>query len=270
MKTRILSMLGVSLTLLVSLQPAGAMQVTVEVENLAPQGGVYLSPVWVGFDGPQFRLFTTVDTSAPSAALTRLATQGDASILQQEFRQTVRDGVEGLIGASEGSSGAPNLAPGVTARQSFDLDPQTNRYLTFAAKVYPSTDGYIAGEQAIDLFTADGQFKGKQIITILGSEILRATTKSGGTDESDSDRDTATSTSADTTAKTSLVMTDTTTATVSGSDLSRVSFDPVASDCSLPNAVIARITVVPEPATIFLLAGGSLALLSGRRGSRRR
>jgi len=31
------------------------------------------------------------------------------------------------------------------------------------------------------------------------------------------------------------------------------------------NAVVARITVVPEPATIFLLAGGSLILLRRRR-----
>jgi len=48
-------------------------------------------------------------------------------------------------------------------------------------------------------------------------------------------------------------------------NLPRVLFDPVASNLEAPNAVVARITIVPEPATVFLLAGGSLILLRRRR-----
>ena len=236
MKMPILSIVGVWLVLLALAWPVQAAEVAVQVENLAPRGGVYLSPMWVGFDGPQFRLFTTTDTSTPSAGLTQLAMQGDASLLEQEFRTAVVDGVQGVIGASRGSLNAPNFAPGAMGKSTFDLDPGTNRFMNFAAKVYPGTSAFIASSSQIEVFDDQGQFKGKQIITVLGSQVLEAPTPSNG----------------------------------GGATLPGVTFDPVASDLTLPGAVVARITVVPEPATLFLLAGGSLMLLRRRRRTSRK
>ena len=127
MNTRHLSIISAWLMLLALVWPAQAVEVTVQVENLAPEGGVYLSPMWVGFDGPQFRLFTTTNAGTPSPGLTRLATEGDASLLQQEFQNTVQDGVEGLISTGLDSPNAPNFAPGTTGQRTFDLDPGTNQ-----------------------------------------------------------------------------------------------------------------------------------------------
>jgi hypothetical protein len=55
MKRRILSIKGAWLVLLALVWPVRAVEVTLQVENLSPEGGVYLSPTWVGFDGPQIR-----------------------------------------------------------------------------------------------------------------------------------------------------------------------------------------------------------------------
>jgi hypothetical protein len=257
MERRILSIISAWLVLLALVWPAQAVEVGVQVENLAPEGGVYLSPVWVGFDGPQFRLFTTVNTGTPSPGLTRLATDGDPLLLQQEFRAAVPTGAEGLISAPEGSEGAPNFAPGTTGQRSFDLDPATNRFLNFASKVYPGTDAYIASRSQVEIFDAEGQFKGKQIITILGSEVLEVTPSGDnqnaatvGTNKSD------------------LMITGGTSGnTTANGRLPGVVFDATASDTTLPNTVVARITIVPEPATVFLLAGGSLILLRKRRNA---
>ncbi|RPJ37081.1 MAG: hypothetical protein EHM35_07030, partial [Planctomycetaceae bacterium] len=169
MNTRHLSIISAWLMLLALVWPAQAVEVTVQVENLAPEGGVYLSPMWVGFDGPQFRLFTTTNAGTPSPGLTQLATDGDASLLQQEFQNTVQDGVEGLISTGQDSPNAPNFAPGTTGQRTFDLDPGTNRFMNFAAKVYPGATTFIASTSQIDLFDDEGQFNGKQIITILGT-----------------------------------------------------------------------------------------------------
>ncbi len=262
MKMPISSVVGVWLVLLTLAWPMQAAEVAVQVENLAPEGGVYLSPMWVGFDGPQFRLFTTVGTGTPSDGLTQLATQGDASLLEQEFKTAVPNGVQGIVNASQGSPNAPNFAPGATGKTTFDLDPGTNRFMDFAAKVYPGTSAFIASSSPIEVFDAQGQFKGKQIITVLGSEVLEAPTSSAVG---------STSTRAAVLSARAAALTiaggntGSNAAAANGGTLPGVTFDPVASDLTLPGAVVARITIVPEPATLFLLAGGSLMLLRRRR-----
>ncbi len=252
MNIRNLFTLAAWLVLMALVWPAQAVEVTVQVENLAPEGGVYLSPMWVGFDGPQFSLFTTTNAGTPSAGLTQLATTGDASLLQQEFQNSVQDGVEGLIGTGLESPNSPNFAPGTSGQRTFDLDPGTNRFMNFAAKVYPGATTFIASTSQIDLFNDEGQFNGKQIITILGTDVMEASTS-------------GTSKTTATTKQSSLTIAGNSGSSVTAANLPGVVFDPVATNLALPGTVVARITVVPEPATIFLLAGGSLILLSRRR-----
>jgi len=263
MKKRIVSIMGASLVLLALVWPVQAVEVAVELENLAPHGGVLLSPVWVGFDGQQFKL----STAPASAGLTLLATTGNASLLRQEFRTAAPDGVDGIISASAGSSNAPNFAPGTQGIGTFALDPTTDRFMNFASKVYPLAGGFIASTTPIEIFDAQGNFKGKQIVTILGSEVMQ--TGSGSTTTTDRSR-TSTITAAAVTAQPPLIVPNTNEAAAAAAltgSLTGIKFDSVASNVKLPNAVVARITVVPEPATIFLLAGGSLILLRRRKST---
>ncbi len=247
MKIGIVSIIGALLVLPALVRPVQAVDVAVEFENLAPHGGVVLSPIWVGFNGQQF----TLSATSPSNGLKQLAATGDASLLRQEFRTAAPDGVDGIIAALAGSPNAPNFAPGTTGTGTFTVDPATDRFMTFAGKVYPLSNSLVVGTTPLEVFDAQGNFKGKQIVTILGRDIIHAAAGSTAGTASISDGKSRIRTTGAT--------------TLADAGLAGMKFDSVASDCTLPNAAVARITVVPEPATIFLLAGGSLILLRRRK-----
>jgi len=271
MNVRGLSILAIWLTLLAVGWPLQAAEVSVEVENLAPTGGVFLSPMWVGFDDGQFTLSTETD----GIGLALLAQNGDVTVLQKEFRTAAPQGIDGVIEASTVWPSAPFFGPGTSGMQNFTLDPATNRFMNFASKVYPSTAAFIASNTPIEIFDAQGKFTGKQIITILGSEVQEVATLTNGTavtaDQSQSA--TGTLTAAEIVDRSSLTQTlrlVSNGVTLTGKNTSTVAhFDPVALNLDLPNTAVARITVVPEPATVILLAGGSLVLLRRRRQTHR-
>jgi hypothetical protein len=97
-----------------------ATGVTVVIENLAPNNGTYLTPVWVGFhDGT----FDTHDLSlAASMELERLAEDGDTSFMMDALPMTGAGFNQGTIIAD---TGIPPLAPGETATMTFQLDETT-------------------------------------------------------------------------------------------------------------------------------------------------
>jgi len=264
MSMRVLSMLGIWLTLLAVGWPLQAAEVSVEVENLAPTGGVFLSPMWVGFDDGQFKL----STGTGGVGLDLLAQNGDTTVLQKEFRTAATKGVDGVIDASKVWSSSPFFGPGTSGTQTFALDPTTDRFMNFASKVYPFTAAFIASQSPIEIFDAQGKFMGKQIITVLGSEVQEVAPLTSGT--------TATSNKSQSTSTTRPSLADRLASltgngvTLTSKDGSTVAhFDAVASNLELPNTAVARITIVPEPATVILLAGGSLMLLRRRRQTHR-
>jgi hypothetical protein len=147
--------------------PAGAGVFKVTVENLAPQNGTYLTPVWVGFHDGTFDLFDM--GVAAVMPLERLAEDGNAGPLSGVF-----------TGGAQGSVGGAPLAPGDVASAQFTLDENAaaNQYFSFAAMVIPSNDAFIGNPDPLvfKIFEDDGSFLGADFF-VTGAMIRDAGTE---------------------------------------------------------------------------------------------
>jgi hypothetical protein len=264
-----LSKLGIVLSVLMLGNLASGALVTIKVENLAPDDGVYLTPMWLGFDDGSFDLFTA--GNAASAELEALAEDGKLGPLQAAFTgdDIVITGPGGLIGVP------PVLDPLESNTGSLNVDGATNRFLTYAAMVIPSNDAFIGNDNAIEIFDAGGNFLGKKIIMILGAQVWDAGT------EVNTEMDAAFINQAadgDGVAEGGVVglhvgFIDSVgnpggnPIILGGSNGLGANFDSVGADFTLPYAVVARITITPEPATLVLLGLGSIVFLRRKRFS---
>jgi len=156
---------------------AGATEINVKVENLAPEGGVFLTPLWVGFHNGGFDSYDM--GAAASPALERIAEDGDASFLSSLFTDSTSNSQTAVILNPEGFAGAPVFEPGSVSSQVFDLDPSTQRYLSYANMVIPSNDAFIANSEPMDhqIFDEDGNFMGPFTFTVYGSQVRDAGTE---------------------------------------------------------------------------------------------
>ena len=154
-----------------------AVEVKVTVENLTDTGGVFLTPLWVGFhDGS----FDSYDTGAPaSPGLERIAEDGDASVLSGEFIAAAPNGLDGVILNPEGFAGAPVYEPGSVSTQVFDVDPQTQNYFSYATMIIPSNDAFVANANptAHQLFDSNGEFTGPVSFIVFGTQARDAGTE---------------------------------------------------------------------------------------------
>ncbi|MEL7239093.1 MAG: spondin domain-containing protein, partial [Planctomycetota bacterium] len=257
-----LSASACSAAFLLTSQAALALQVEVTVTSNAPTGGVYLTPLWVGFHDGSFDNFTP--GTPASEGLEVIAELGDTSVRQTEFLAAQ----PGAVGATLASGlGAPVFSPGES--EFFDLsvgDATTNRFFSFAGMVVPTNDLFAGNGNAIELFDAAGNFNGPVTITVFGSNIWDA-----GTEVNDFANGPA-----------FVVGVDATLGTEENGNVSLFFSDPNAGayldsilDAETPVNTIGstfdastplyRITVVPEPATLGLAALGGVALLRRRK-----
>jgi len=149
-------------------------QVTVTIENLAPDNGVFLTPFWVGFHNGNF---DTYDRDAPvSHNLERLVEDGNTAPLSEEFLASGFGIVDGTIAGLEGEAAGP-IDPGETVTATFTLESTeaTSRYFSYASMIIPSNDAFIANGDPLvrEIFDADGNFLGAEFI-VAGSQILDA------------------------------------------------------------------------------------------------
>lgn len=162
--------LGVATLVPSSLQAA---TIRVTVENLAPSGGNFLTPIWVGFHDGSFDLYDL--GSSASAGLERLAEDGNPGPLSGEF---LASGAGVLDGTIPGPGGP--LAPGDAATMTFNLDGSlaTSRYFSFASMVIPSNDAFIANGDPLahEIFDGSGMFIGADFL-VLGSVVRDAGTE---------------------------------------------------------------------------------------------
>jgi len=154
-----------------------ATEIKVKVEVLTPTGGVFVTPLWVGFhDGS----FDSYDTGSPaSAAIERIAEDGDASELRALFSSSTTNSLDSVILNPEGFAGAPVFEPGSSSTEIFDLDESTQRYFSYANMVIPSNDAFIANDDpmAHQIFDESGEFVGPFTFTVYGSQIKDAGTE---------------------------------------------------------------------------------------------
>ena len=157
--------------------PPDLVEVTVTVENLAPNNGTLLTPLWVGFhDGT----FDTYDRGRPaSAGLESIAEDGNASLLSREFISSGVGLVDGVIPGPGGARVGP-IDIGETTSFTFTLDRSlaSSRFFNYAAMVLPSNDAFIANgnPEAFEIFDENGNFLGADFI-VRGNQVLDAGTE---------------------------------------------------------------------------------------------
>jgi hypothetical protein len=184
---------------------ATAATLQVSVENLGPNGGSLVTPLWVAFqDGS----FDTFDVGVPaSSGIEYMAEDGvsgiDSKIFgESDFLNNVLYGaipqkstIGGLFAESSAAKNggtqdivfpnpadwlynAPVIFPGGVATKTIELNGDTanHRYFSYASYVFPSNDAFISNEKPIEIFDANGKFIGADLI-ILGNQVWDAGTE---------------------------------------------------------------------------------------------
>ena len=153
-----------------------AASVAVNIRNLAPANGTYLTPFWVGFHNGTFDLFSA--GSPASAGLERLAEDGNTAVVSGEFAASGAGTTQGTILSSDALF--PPFAPMGSGAMVFSVNPfdPQSRYLSFASMVIPSNDAFIGNgdPMAIEVFNGLGSFVGGTF-TIYGSMVYDAGTE---------------------------------------------------------------------------------------------
>lgn len=152
-----------------------AVELRVTVENLNTAGGLYFTPVWVGFHGGDFDLFDAGSMS--SEGLERLAEDGDATTLRADFSGNA--GMDDMIFNEPGFAGAPIFDPGQKSMVTYDLDPNTHQYFSYATMVIPSNDAFVGNDDAMayQLFNDQGEFNGPMSFVVYGNQVYDAGTE---------------------------------------------------------------------------------------------
>lgn len=153
--------------------------IVVTIESIVPENGACFSPVCVGFHDGSFDLFDVV--SLASLAVERIAEDANFVKGNVDFKTVTctNGGMHYVITSPAGFEGVLVFKPGKSVTTRFALTPLQHRYMTFAGMVVPSKDAFIGNHdpKAIEIFDAAGTFKGRLIVTILGSMVSDAGTE---------------------------------------------------------------------------------------------
>lgn len=154
-------------------------RVVVTIENLAPQLGTFLTPVWVGFHEG---IFDTYDGNTPasndprpgSVAMERICEDGDTTAITEDFA-LLSKGVDATIPGPTGP-----IAPGDIIKEMFVLDglDPNHRYFSYASMIIPSNDFCVSNGSPLahKIFDDAGKFVAEDFF-VVGSEVLDAGTE---------------------------------------------------------------------------------------------
>ena len=156
-----------ALALLCAAGAAGAaqVQVTVNIQNLAPANSVTFAPLHLGFNNGSFDAFNNGAVAAPG--IVSVAEGGAGNIWQSDFAAADP-------GATRGTIGGP-LFPGASKSATFLVDTLLNPYFTFGAMVVPSNDFFIGNDSPTEyrLFNGGSALQ-LSSITLKASEVWDA------------------------------------------------------------------------------------------------
>jgi hypothetical protein len=156
----VVTLTGVLCGLSVMALPAAAEQFQITIENLSPN---VLTPAPFITHDAKFDLFDSGMTA--SAEIELLAEDG----VPDGVLSLAKSGLGGMV-ADFAVAGAGPLGPGESATVIIEADP-AHRYLSFASMLAFSNDGFIGwalGDEARDLFPGGTPFMGEIIITPKG------------------------------------------------------------------------------------------------------
>ncbi len=144
---------------------AAQVQVTVNIENLAPANSVSFAPLHLGFNNGTFDAFNLGQVG--NAAIVSVAEGGAGGAWQAAFAAADPAAVRGTIGGP--------LFPGASKSASFLVDSVANPFFTFAAMAIPSNDFFIGNDAptAYRLLNAAGALQINSI-TVKANQIWDA------------------------------------------------------------------------------------------------
>jgi hypothetical protein len=149
-------------------------QVQIRVENLAPIGGLSLTPLWVGLHDGRFDVGSLGEASSNFAGLEDLAEEGIVTGVRTRFAEQSHGGVDAVLTAPGGFAGAPVIEPGESSVVTLDVtNPNANRYFSFASMVIPSNDAFIGNlnQLAYNILDRNGQLSRPMVITVYGQDV---------------------------------------------------------------------------------------------------
>ena len=156
--------------------PVAAAQIEISVTNNQPDGGFALAPVWLGVQDGSFNAFTPGTTA--SSQIARLAQFGDTSLLSSQF-EAAGVGVDTTLTSG---NAIKQFLPGQSNSTILDIaSPATDRYFSFAGMVVPSNDFFLGNATPLQIFNADGSFKGPMTILVFGSNLWDSDTEAQST-----------------------------------------------------------------------------------------
>ena len=154
----------------VSISQASVVRVT--IENMSPNNGLRLTPVWVGFHNGSFDTF---DAGSPASSdLERLAEDGNPAGIQGAFTGT-QSGV--IFGPVTAMGEPPIYHPGESASMTFQLNPADDHYFSFLSMAIPSNDAFIGNDNPLAYSISSGGSFQDQTIDIFGSMLWDAGTE---------------------------------------------------------------------------------------------
>ncbi len=159
---------------------ASASYVEITYENLSQEGGIWNTPLFLGFHDGGFDSFDS--GSAASASVQTIAETGSPAGLVSDIA------AYGGLSAVLEDDGSPSMAPpflfnpGSSNSLVIKLDSTDNRFLSFASMLLPSNDAFIGNDDpmAHSLFDAGGSFNDGFQIDLYGFNVWDA-----GTEEND-------------------------------------------------------------------------------------
>ena len=166
---------------------AGAAQAAtleITITNNQEEGGVFLTPLYLGFHDGSFDTFDA--GTVASRGLEQLAEDGvfgpgtDQETIAGE-RLAVAPTSQGC--AITGPDGFGSVMPqpplidtGETASIIVDVDTD-NRFLQYLSMILPSNDNFIGNDDALEIFDSMGNFLGDQVIEITQANVWDAGTE---------------------------------------------------------------------------------------------
>ncbi|QDU72126.1 spondin domain-containing protein [Mucisphaera calidilacus] len=160
---------------------AQGQDITVTVENLQPTGGFSFTPFWVAAHDGGFDSYDAGSTLAGFAGTEELAELGMTDPISAAFGASaagLAGGVDGVVASP--STAPPVFTPGDTDSLTLSVgDATVNRYFSYASMLIPSNDLFVGNDDpfAIELFDAAGNFQGPVEILIYGRSVLDAGTE---------------------------------------------------------------------------------------------
>ena len=154
---------------------AAASTLQISITNNQDLDGLYLTPLFSVLHDGSFDAFDV--GGAASASVEALAEEGDPSGLVADA--AAAGATAGVILAPEGFAGAPVLDPGETASIQLDVNPTSQRFLSFLSMVIPSNDIFIGNDNpmAYEVFDIAGAFTGLGPISIYTDDAWDAGTE---------------------------------------------------------------------------------------------